>query len=86
MYLQVMNILYVCSQYNDAFGFFISGPFDENGNFVNIGGITPYINENIAIIPGSDPELPVTINTVNGGSTMCVQFPSTYSANFRFFN
>lgn len=63
---------YVCSQYNDAFGFFISGPFDENGNFVNIGGITPYINENIAIIPGSDPELPVTINTVNGGGTSCV--------------
>lgn len=59
---------YVCSQYNDAFGFFISGPFDENGNFVNIGGITPYINENIAIIPGSNPELPVTINTVNSGN------------------
>jgi hypothetical protein len=59
---------YVCSQFNDAFGFFISGPFDENGNFVNIGGITPYINENIAIIPGSNPELPVTINTVNSGN------------------
>lgn len=59
---------YVCSQYNDAFGFFISGPFDENGNFVNIGGVTPYINENIAIIPGSNPELPVTINTVNSGT------------------
>ena len=59
---------YVCSQFNDAFGFFISGPFDENGNFVNIGGVTPYINENIAIIPGSNPELPVTINTVNSGN------------------
>ena len=59
---------YVCSQFNDAFGFFISGPFDENGNFVDIGGITPYINENIAIIPGSNPELPVTINTVNSGT------------------
>jgi len=59
---------YVCSQFNDAFGFFISGPFDENGNFVNVGGVTPYINENIAIIPGSNPELPVTINTVNSGN------------------
>jgi hypothetical protein len=59
---------YVCSQYNDAFGFFISGPFDENGNFVNIGGVTRYTNENIAIIPGSNPELPVTINTVNSGN------------------
>ena len=43
---------YVCSSYNDVFGFFISGP-----------GYAP--NTNVAQIPGST--LPVAINTVNPG-------------------
>ena len=49
---------YVCSSFNDAFGFFISGP--------GING--PYENnaENLAIIPGTD--IPVGINTVNQGT------------------
>jgi hypothetical protein len=48
---------FTCSQFNDAFGLFISGP--------GISG--PYENSaiNIATIPNS--ETPIAINTVNGG-------------------
>ena len=54
---------YVCSNFNDVFGFFISGPYDEQGNPVNDG--TPYQYRNIAVIPGTTT--PVMINTVNCG-------------------
>ncbi len=49
---------YACSGYNDVFAFFLTGPdpvtmMDETWN--------------VAIIPGSDPALPVKINTINAG-------------------
>lgn len=49
---------YTCSGFNDAFGFFLSGP-----------GITgPYTNSaiNLAVVPNT--AIPVTINTVNSGT------------------
>lgn len=46
---------YVCSAFNDAFGFFVSGPGYAN-------------NTNIAIVPGGT-NLPVAINSVNSGVT-----------------
>ncbi len=48
---------WVCSQYNDVFGFFITGPNPQGGNFTN---------KNIALIPSTT--LPVAINTVNPGT------------------
>jgi gliding motility-associated-like protein len=45
---------YVCSQFNDAFGFFISGG--------NINGST-----NIALVPGTN--LPVSVNNINNGTS-----------------
>lgn len=47
---------WVCSQFNDVFGFFISGSNPAGGN---------YSNKNIARVPGTN--LPVAINTINRG-------------------
>lgn len=49
---------FVCSDMNDIFGFFISGP-GISGPFSNGG-------ENIALVPGTNEY--VGINTINGGS------------------
>ena len=48
---------WVCSQYQDIFAFFVSGPNPAGGN---------YTNYNIAQIPGTT--LPVSVNSVNNGS------------------
>lgn len=53
---------YVCSAFNDAFAFLLTGPSPETGDIET---------RNIAIIPGTvtafSDGIPVTINSVNGG-------------------
>lgn len=51
---------YVCSQFNDVFGFFLYGPDPFGAPGVNV-------TKNMAIIPGSGG-LPVSINALNNGS------------------
>jgi len=48
---------YVCSQFNDVFAFFVTGPNPLGGN---------YNKKNVALIPNSN--LAVTINSVNNGT------------------
>lgn len=54
---------FVCSNFNDIFGFFIKGPGIVGD--LNLGPNFPN-TKNIALIPGTN--LPVSINTVNNGT------------------
>lgn len=56
-------LTYVNSQYNDVFGFFLSGP-GINGPYNSPEGF-PNGAINLAVVPGSDPELPITISSIN---------------------
>lgn len=66
---------FVCSQFNDAFGFFLSGP--------GING--PYADNaiNIALIP--DTDTPVSINTVNNGLNNNPVNPTCPAVNPEFY-
>lgn len=57
---------WVCEDYNDVFGFFVSGP-----------GYAP--NTNVALIPGSTA--PVAIDNVNNNGWCAPSYPAFYVAN-----
>ncbi len=61
---------FACSQYNDAFGFFVSGP-GLSGPFSNNAA-------NIALVPGTP--IPITINTINSGVAGSAGDPATCTA------
>ena len=56
-------LTYVNTAYNDVFGFFLSGPGIE-GPYSSPSGF-PGGSINLAVVPGSDPALPVTVSSVN---------------------
>ncbi|MBH69922.1 MAG: hypothetical protein CMP69_01460 [Flavobacteriales bacterium] len=56
---------YVNTRYNDVFGFFISGP-GITGPYSSPPGF-PNGSQNIAIVPNSNPALPITISSINPG-------------------
>lgn len=60
---------YVMNTYNDIFGFFVTGPNPDGDD---------YLNKNIAIVPGSDPEVPVSITNINN---VIPSYPEFYVDN-----
>lgn len=62
---------YVCTQYNDVFGFFLSGP-GISGSFSN-GAV------NLALVPGTNQA--VTVTNINDGKALFNQQPATCTYN-----
>tara|TARA_B110000285_G_scaffold231104_1_gene298997 strand:- start:1533 stop:3791 length:2259 start_codon:yes stop_codon:yes gene_type:complete len=69
-------LTYVNTQFNDAFGFYISGPNPAGGN---------YIAENLALVPGTTE--PITISTIHPGlnSQYYIDDPAGTTQSFNGF-
>ena len=60
------------TQYNDVFGFFLSGP-GISGPY-NSPAFHPNGSINLAIVPNSNPPLPITVSSVNSVGPMNPQY------------
>lgn len=58
-----------CQTFNDVFGFFVSGP-GINGSFNSPAGF-PDSAINVAYVPGTNPQIPITISSVHPGGNNC---------------
>ncbi len=67
---------YVNSTFNDVFGYFVSGPNPEGGQ---------YNDKNIAIVPGTE-NVSVTINNVNNGWSPANVVPNGPCTNCAFYS
>jgi hypothetical protein len=67
---------WVGTSFNDVFGFFVSGPNPAGGN---------YVNENVALIPGSSNTY-VAINNVNNGYAPWSVAPTGPCTHCEFFD
>ena len=61
---------FTCDEYNDIFGFFLSGPLDGSNPQIN----GPFSNNaiNLALVPENEAQtsftdIPVIINSINSG-------------------
>ncbi len=71
---------YTCSNFNDVFGFFLTGP--------GINGVAGMSTQNVALIPGTTT--PVAINTLNSGfpanNSICLAANPNYMTHSVYFN
>ena len=75
---------YVNSNWNDVFGFFVSGP-GISGNYSSPAGF-PNGSINIANVPNSNPSLPITVSSIHPFIPATVLNPSYPSVNGQYYN
>ncbi|HIE73732.1 MAG TPA: hypothetical protein EYQ06_05625, partial [Flavobacteriales bacterium] len=65
------------TQYNDVFGFFLSGPGISGPYYappITPGIPNPFGSINLAIVPNSNPPLPITISSINSVTPINQQY------------
>ena len=70
---------FINTQYNDVFAFFLSGP-GITGPYTSPPGF-PGGSKNLAVVPNSNPPLPITISTVQPGLNGAYYISNTPSIN-----